>query len=382
MRLLYLNDAPVDSGRANVIQVLHMCYTFAKVGVEVTLTVPANGGDLRYIRELVKSNIAKDANFDIRPYRKISFCGKLNMIGGYPGIRQIVRQEDADYCFVRNPMFVNATIEQNIPTIFESHDATIHDNYLWNFLWTRNLVKNCNRAKLVKFISISQRLAEKWIARGVPPQKVMVLHDGVAADAFRVVPDGKKLREQLGLPTDKKIVIYAGSLYVDREIENILHLARSFPQAFFVLVGGPEQRASYYTAEVTRQKINNILFHGPVPHSQVKDYLFAADVLLMIWSTKVRTINYCSPLKMFEYMAAGRIIVGQAFPTIKEVLKDGEHAFLAAPDSFDDLHKKLQMALEQRYPNLMASKARELAMSNYTWETRAKTILACLSERK
>jgi len=379
MKLLYLSDVSVESDAANTIQILHMCYAFAKLDTQVTLVIPANGSDPAYIKEIIKRKIGKDANFGIRPYRKISFCQKLSMIGGYPGIRQLLKEEDADYCFVRNPVFVNAPLGQNIPTIFESHDATIHDNYLWNFLWTRNLIKNCNRDKLVKFIAISRHLAKKWITRGVPPQKVMVLHDGVEADAFQVVPDRQKLREHLGFPIDKKIVVYAGSLYVNREIGNILHLARSFPQVFFVLVGGPERRVSYYKQQAADQQINNILFLGPVIHSKVKDYLFAADVLLMIWSSKLRTINYCSPLKMFEYMAAGRIIVGQAFPTIKEVLDDGEHAFLAAPDSFDDLRKKLRMALEQSYPNLMANKARELAMNNYTWEARAKAILSYLT---
>lgn len=379
MKLLYLNGISVDSDRANLIQVLHMCYSFAKVGAKVTLTIPFNGSNLMHIRETIKRNIGKDVNFNIRPYRKISFCGKLNMIGGYPGIRQVVRTEDADYCFVRNPMLVSATIKQNMPTIFEAHEPTIHGNYLWNFLWTRNLIANCNRDKFVRFIAISQHLAEKWIGRGVPPQKIMVLHDGVAADAFRDVPDVKKLRRQLSLPVDKKIVTYTGSLYANRDIETIVLLAKCFPQALLVVVGGPKKRASYYAKQATDQQINNILFIGPVIHSKVKDYLFAADVLLMIWSNKVRTINYCSPLKMFEYMAAGKIIVGQAFPTIKEVLHDGKHAYLADPESFDDLCGKMKLALSQTYPHVMAKKARELALNNYTWEARAESILSGLT---
>ena len=137
MRLLYLHDTPVDCDTANVIQVLHMCYAFAEVGVEVTLAIPANGNNSLHIRKIIKRKIGKDVDFNIRPYRKITFGGKFVKIGAYPGIKQIVKTENADYCFVRNPIFVNAPIKYNIPTIFEVHEAIFHDNPIWNFFWKR-----------------------------------------------------------------------------------------------------------------------------------------------------------------------------------------------------------------------------------------------------
>jgi len=74
-------------------------------------------------------------------------------------------------------------------------------------------------------------------------------------------------------------------------------------------------------------------------------------------------------------MASGRIIVGHAFPTINEVLSDGETALLADPDSFEELRHKFAEALEQTYPNPMAQEARRLALSKYTWQSRVETIL-------
>jgi glycosyltransferase involved in cell wall biosynthesis len=95
----------------------------------------------------------------------------------------------------------------------------------------------------------------------------------------------------------------------------------------------------------------------------------------MTWTKKVKTINYCSPLKMFEYMAAGRIIVGYGFPTIKEVLDDGKTALLADPDSFDELKAKLKRALEADSIEGIAERARDLALNRYSWDQRAKSIL-------
>jgi glycosyltransferase involved in cell wall biosynthesis len=227
----------------------------------------------------------------------------------------------------------------------------------------------------IKFIAISQALADIWLSRGVPENKIMALHDAVSLNNHSHVPDFKSIREKLNLLQDKKIILYAGSLYPDRGIETILRLAKSFPKALFVILGGPEDRKVYYEQKSADLDIHNIEFFGYIPHHDVTNYLVAADILLMIWSKQVKTINFCSPLKMFEYMASGRIIVGHAFPTIKEVLTDGKTAFLADPDSYGDLRNKLDKALKQEYPNPMAEEARRLALNKYTWQVRAKTIL-------
>jgi glycosyltransferase involved in cell wall biosynthesis len=379
MKLLYLHDKSIDSDKANVIQVLHMCYAFAELGQQVCLAIPANSCESDDLRQAVRHQIGKDINFSIKSYRNISIGRRLSMLGSYPGARQLLKSAKADCCFVRNPVLINATLKRNLPTIFESHNASIHDNFLLNVFWTGNLVKNCKQKKLLKFIAISESLAEKWKAKGIPPHKVISLHDGVDIDSFRIPSDIRKLRTQLGLPANKKIVLYGGSLYADRGIDKILALAKNFIHTCFAIIGGSQKNIDYYTKRAQQQKITNIIFAGRVPHHKVRHYLMAADVLLMVWSTKVRTINYCSPLKMFEYMAAGKIIVGHGFPTIREVLTDGKNALLVNPDSFDELKAKLALALSYSYPNNLAANARRLALEKYSWKTRASKILASIN---
>ena len=110
----------------------------------------------------------------------------------------------------------------------------------------------------------------------------------------------------------------------------------------------------------------------------IPDYLQAADVLLMLFTWDVPTIRYCSPLKVFEYMAAGRPIVGEAYPTITEVLKHNQTALLAKPGDFEDLCKNLKVALSGDGTSQMARLAREKAFNKYSWEIRAKSILSSI----
>ncbi len=357
-----------------------MCNAFSELGHDVTLAIP-DGGYNFDVKKPISNKINKEINFSVITYPKITLNGRFTMLGGYIGIKKIIKKQNADFCFVRNPVFLNETIRNDLPTIFESHNSLLHERYkILDLFWRKNLIKNSRSDKLIKFITISNALAETWKSRGISEEKVIPLHDGVDTESFLANHDQYKLRKELDLPLHKKIVLYAGSLYANRGIENILKLARLFPKVNFLVLGGPEEKKNYYMKSSIKQNIKNITFMGHVPHHKVKDYLFASDILLMIWTKGVKTINYCSPLKMFEYMGAGRIIVGHAFPTIKEVLTDGETAYLADPESFEDLKLKLSLALDQSYPNDMAQKARKLALEKYSWKTRAQAILDSIGE--
>lgn len=376
MKLLYLHSGEIDSGMANAVQVLHMCSAFAGLGVDVTLALP--GLDTNKVRENITAQLGETPQFKLETFHKITICGRLGMVGGYLGVRKLLKSTKTDCCFVRNFVYLNASLKLNIPTVFEAHNSFIHQNLFLNAFWTRNVIRNSKHPKLVKFIGISGALTDFWIKAGVPEEKGLPLHDAVDARQYKVVEDSKSMRQVLGFPVDKKIVVYTGSLYKGRGIENILDLAKIFHDVLFVIVGGPEYRKKLYEEMCKNRGIANMLFTGHVNHQDVRNYLFAADVLLMIWSTQVPTINYCSPLKMFEYMAAERIIVGHAFPTILEVLKNDEDAYLASPDSFDDLREKMAIALNKKYPSPMAKRARELVMKQYTWLARARDILPFL----
>lgn len=377
MKILFLHDHALDSNKANVIQVLHMCYSVNQLGYNITLAVPSDKkANKDKLNHCASDNLGKPVNFTIIPYHKFTVGGRLTMIGGALGAKRLLKITNTDCCLTRNPIYAHLAISAGIPTIFESHNSLIHSNRLLNGFLTRNLLKYCKSNKLLKFVTISQNLADFWIKQGVPKEKVLSLHDGIDAENYLHIPEQSAIRKKLALPSDKKIVVYAGSLYPDREIENILTLAKTQPEILFVMIGGPNANADFFRIQASELEISNIIFYGQVKHSSVKDFLFAGDILLMVWSKKVRTMNYCSPMKVFEYMATGRTIVGHGFPTILEVLTDGQNALLANPDSFEELKSKLSKALKMPLNNKIGSAARKLALDKYTWKKRAEKMLS------
>ena len=73
-------------------------------------------------------------------------------------------------------------------------------------------------------------------------------------------------------------------------------------------------------------------------------------------------------------MAAGRIILAHAFPTIKEVLTDNQDAILCEPNNYKSLKTKLKMALKASKNNELGIEARKKALNNYSWDKRVSKL--------
>ena len=356
-----------------------MCQAFHKIGANITLALPACNRKNREtnLNVAIEERLGIRPNFKIKTYHGFSVRRQFKGVGANIGARVLLRNSSKpDICFVRSIFLSRLLLNHGYKTAYEAHASVLNSrSKLFDRIYKRRLLKDVNRKDFVLFIAISHALADVWRKRGVPSNKLIALHDCVNADDYNRVMEKKEARDVLGLPVGKKIAIYAGSLYGDRKTDDILKLAEKYKDVLFYVVGGPEERKTIYRSLSEQKGLTNIYFTGYVPHKDVKTYLLAADILLMLWSRSVPTIEICSPLKVFEYMAAERIIVGHGFPTIKEVLEDGVTAILCDPDSYNDLENKFKYALSRSYPNDMAKKARETVFKYYTWELRAKAIL-------
>jgi glycosyltransferase involved in cell wall biosynthesis len=83
-----------------------------------------------------------------------------------------------------------------------------------------------------------------------------------------------------------------------------------------------------------------------------------------------------SPLKLFEYMAAGRPIVASALESVEEVVEDERTALLVPPSDPDALASALaRLADDPGLAERLGAAARE-AVTPFAWRARARCILA------
>lgn len=91
-----------------------------------------------------------------------------------------------------------------------------------------------------------------------------------------------------------------------------------------------------------------------------------------------RVVSYASPLKIFEYMAAGRAIVAPDQPNIREILRDDETALLFDPSAAGAMWQAIQRLIgDAPLRRRLGDAARaEITRRDYTWRGNAARIVA------
>jgi glycosyltransferase involved in cell wall biosynthesis len=112
---------------------------------------------------------------------------------------------------------------------------------------------------------------------------------------------------------------------------------------------------------------------GLVPPAEVAGLLRSAHVLVLPNSASAISAAYTSPLKLFEYLAAGRPIVASDLPAFREVIGD-EQAVLVAPDDPGALAAALTALRDDYARRVRMGEAAFALASAYTWDARAAHI--------
>lgn len=378
MKIGYVHSVPFPSVDANVIQVVQMCRAFALCGHDVTLFIPRSSHYAadEQAREAAREIFSGELPFRVEFVHSFTLFGRLAVLGSVRSSLSALRRVKPDIVYTRNPWSVLFLPQTGLKYVFEAHEERIHmrSRLLDGFL-RRIIVRNARKDGCVLMVAISQALARIWEGFGVPPQKLTSAHDAVELEIFEPDADKVTARNTLGITGHKPVVVYTGALKQDRGVDLMLDAAQALPEMDLYLIGGKSDEVDFWKASAEKRHLNNVHFTGRIAHRQIPEWLAAADILLMMWTWRVPTIRGCSPMKMFEYMAAQRLIVGPAFPTILEVLENGRDSILFEPDHREALIAALREGILRMHDPIPPKLAREKVERLYTWRARAEHIL-------
>ena len=212
------------------------------------------------------------------------------------------------------------------------------------------------------------------------PGQVVIAPNGVDLERYVNLPSPQEARQELGLP-EGTTAGYTGHLYPGRGIGLLVELARHYPQVQFLWVGGRPADVSYWKAHLEAEALHNVKLVGFVENSRLPVYQAAMDILLMPYERQIEgssggnSADFCSPMKMFEYMACERAIISSDLPVIREVLND-TNAVLCPPEDAAAWSDALGALLaDPNRAKVLASAARQ-SVQAYTWQARAERALA------
>jgi len=376
MKIIYFANSRIPTEKAHGLQIIKMCEAFAIGDNQVGLILPN-----RVNREYKRQDI-----FDYYQVKKIFSVVKIFSpdpifllrftSGAYIKLQSLFfslsifmylsfKKDKKSYIFYTRDEHLLPVIQLfSKKVVWEAHNFPKNNRFYLKY-WQR-----CQ-----KIVTITEELKKILVKNGLPSAKILVAADGVDLEEFAAVTDSaEKLKIKLGLPLDKKIIMYTGHLY-DWKGADILAKAadRLSHNALIVFIGGMTKDIQKFKEKY--QASQNLLFLGFQSHEMIPHYLKTADVLVLPNSAKTDISNlYTSPLKLFEYLAAGRPMVASDLPSLREVLNQN-NSILVEPDDAEALAAGINFALQNVEFSVKISKQSLIDAQKYTWRQRAKNIV-------
>ena len=363
MRIVCISSSKVPSDSANSIQVMKVCQAFAQLEQDVILLVPGTRPEGLRPADL-------QLHYGLRTLFNIEWLSVRNRrLFPWEAVRQ-ARRLGADLLYVWPLQSAALGLLAGMPSMLELHDFPSGH---FGPLWLRLFIALPGRKRLLPITEALNR------ALHLPLEHTLIAPDGVDLERYISLPDPESARRELGLPA-ASTVICTGHLYEGRGADLFLALAIKFPKVSFVWVGGHSADVKSWKSRAAAQTLSNIIFTGFVPNERIPLYQSAADVLLMPYQLTVATSSggntaaICSPMKMFEYMAAGRAILTSDLPVLREVLDETTAVFCLA-DNFGAWESALGGLLTDGKRRQALGQSARRAVGRYSWIERAKRTL-------
>ncbi len=294
----------------------------------------------------------------------------------------IVRRECPDVMLVRNNQLTAAEVAvsriSGVPLVLEvnapaSEAQSYYDEYL-HLPFASFAAERIALRAAEQVLVVSSPLRDHLMAAHlIHADKIHVNPNGADCRRFHPDIDARPVRGRHKLG-DALVVGFVGSFHPWHGLNLLRALieALASSEVRFLLVGQGPEWGEFGRWLDTSGARRHVALVGSVAHEDVPDYIAAMDVALV-----PNLAFYMSPLKLLEYMAAGRAVVAPRQPAVEELVVDGSEAVMFPAASTGAAIASLRALLaDDETRRRIGAAARLKVLANLTWRHNAERALA------
>jgi glycosyltransferase involved in cell wall biosynthesis len=226
---------------------------------------------------------------------------------------------------------------------------------------------------------ITGAIRDILIENSVDPDKITVIPNAFDSNKFNISPRDPELEEELDY-RDKVVIGYIGSFVeyegLDLLLEAVAILKKKIGDIFrVILVGDGEVFDSLRRAAKFLQIESIVKFTGRIPYDEVQRYYSLIDIVSLP-RKGVRVCEIVSPLKPFEAMGSGKVLVTSNVAALAEIVQDGKTGLTHEKDNYEDLAAVLERAVtDNTLRSRIGKNAREWVCEHRSWDVISKKVV-------
>lgn len=385
MKIALITNSRIPSLTANSIQAMKVSQALMQLNHDVKMFAPKETEIPSH--ELLLTHYGLQIAPEIEFLPSIKGLKRLDFIFH---AQNVAKKFGADLIYTWLPQSAVLGLWSGYPIILEMH---ADNSGLLGAWWMRQFWK----AKGKKLMTVTTRALKNALERStkltLKNEAVMIAPNGVELERYDHLPNPSEARHQLNLKQGLTVG-FTGHIYKGRGADLLFELAKQMSQVNFLWVGGTPELVEYWRNKLNEANIKNVTMTGFVKHDVIHLYQAASDILLMPYSSSISASSgqdiaeVINPMKMFEYMAAGRAIISADLPSIREVLNEGNCVFVGV-ESAETREQRVVESWKVEIEKLLAdesllvklgSQARK-DVENFSWVKREQRILRFMSEQ-
>ena len=210
---------------------------------------------------------------------------------------------------------------------------------------------------------------------GLDRRTVTVIPNGVSPSDFSPSP----LPERAGRAP---VLLYIGTLADWQGLDVIINALPKILEQREIriqIVGrGRSRQRKLLSKQIRKLGLEeHVIVQTAVPHHEIPALVAGADICVAPLGLNDRNVTQgACPIKVLEYMAAGRPLIASNMPIVRELVREDVDALLFSPNDPNDLARQVLTLLDDfEQSKRLAESASKRALTKFTWHESQKKLL-------